>query len=133
MQIPSVTVNIFRYYYKMSRKFGSEGHDKLLFSLQQSPLIGQFKQVAVVYENLNDDFQIAQMVSLAKQKKKFLGADIKVVLDNGLAVNVLNFWWHYMPLFGYPFYLWLMPPILLVGIIVFSGYKLVQRARNETT
>jgi hypothetical protein len=96
-------------------------------------LIGQFKQVAVVYENLNDDFQIAQMVSLAKQKKKFLGADIKVVLDNGLAVNVLNFWWHYMPLFGYPFYLWLMPPILLVGIIVFSGYKLVQRARNETT
>ena len=70
VQIPSVTVNIFRYYYKMSRKFGSEGHDKLLFSLQQSPLIGQFKQVAVVYENLNDDFQIAQMVSLAKKKKK---------------------------------------------------------------
>jgi hypothetical protein len=95
-------------------------------------LNGQFKQVAVVYENLDDDFQIAQMVSLAKKKEKFLGADIKVVLDNGLAVNVPNFWWYYMRLFGYPFYLWLLPPILLVGVMVFSGYKLIQGARSKT-
>ncbi len=133
VQIPSITVNISRYYYEMSEQFGSGGHDKLLFSLEQSPLIGQFKQVAVVYENLNDDFQIVQMVSLAKKKEKFIGADIKVVLDNGLAVNVPNFWWYYMYLFGYPFYLWLLPPILLAGVAVFSGYKLAQGARSETT
>ena len=133
VQIPSITVNISRYYYEMSQQFGSGGHDKLLFSLKQSPLIGQFKQVAVVYENLNDDFQIVQMVSLAKKKEKFLGADIKVVLDNGLAVNVPNFWWYYMYLFGYSFYLWLLPPILLAGIAVFSGYKLAQGGRSETT
>ena len=132
VQIPSITVNIARYYYEISQQFGSVGHDKLLFSLGQSPLIGQFKQVAVVYENLDDDLQIAQMVSLAKKKKNFLGADIKVVLDNGLAVNVPNFWWYYMRLFGYPFYFWLLPPILLAGIIAISGYKLVQGARNET-
>jgi hypothetical protein len=132
VQIPSITVNISRYYYEMSQQFGSAGHDKLLFSLKQSPLIGQFKQVAVVYENLNDDLQIAQMVSLAKKKKKFLGADIKVVLDNGLAVNVPNFWWYYMRLFGYPFYLWLLPSILFAGVAVVSAYKLVQATRNET-
>jgi hypothetical protein len=132
VQIPSITVNIARYYYEMSQQFGSVGHDKLLFSLEQSPLIGQFKQVAVVYGNLDDELQIAKMVSLAKKKENFLGADIKVVLDNGLAVNVPNFWWYYMRLFGYPFYLWLLPPILLAGIIAISGYKLVQGARNET-
>lgn len=59
VQIPAITVNISRYYYEMSQQFGLSGHDKLLFSLQQSSLIGQFKQVAVVYENLEDDFQIA--------------------------------------------------------------------------
>jgi hypothetical protein len=45
------------------------GHEKLLFSLGKSPLIGQFKQVAVVYENLGDDFQIAEMISFAKKGK----------------------------------------------------------------
>ena len=133
VQIPSITVNISRYYYEMSHQFGSAGHEKLLFLPEQSPLIGQFKQVAVVYENLDDDLQIAQMVSLVKKKENFLGADIKVVLDNGLAVNVPNFWWYYMRLFGYPFYLWLLPPILFVGVMLFSGYKLAQVTKSETT
>jgi hypothetical protein len=132
VQIPSITVNISRYYYEMSRQFGTAGHEKLLFSLKQSPLIGQFKQVAVVFENLGDDLQIAEMVSLAKKKENFLGADIKVVLDNGLAVNVPNFWWYYMRLFGYPFYLWLLPPILFAGVMLFSGYKLAQVIKSET-
>lgn len=132
IQIPSITVNIARYYYEMSQQFGSEGNDKLHFSLKQSPLIGQLKQVAVVYENMNDDLQIAQMVSLAKKKEKFLGADIKVVLENGLAVNVPNFWWYYMRLFGYPFYFWLLPPILLAGVAGISGYKLIQGARRDS-
>jgi hypothetical protein len=132
VQISSITVNISRYYYEMSRQFGTAGHEKLLFSLEQSPLIGQFKQVAVVYENLGDDLQIAQMVSLAKKKENFLGADIKVVLDNGLAVNVPNFWWYYMRLFGYPFYFWLLPPILLASVMFFSGYKLAQVIKSET-
>ena len=68
----------------------ARGHEKLLFSQVKSPLIGQFKQVAVFYENLGDDFQIAEMISFAKIGK-FLGEDIKVVLDNCLAVNVPNF------------------------------------------
>ena len=58
----SITVNISRYYYEMSQQFGSRGHDKFVLLLEQSSLIGQFKQVAVVYENLDDVFQIAQMV-----------------------------------------------------------------------
>ena len=133
VQIPSITVNIAIYYYDISQQFGSVGHDKLLFSLEQSPLIGQFKQVAVVYENLDDELKIAQMVSLANKRENFLGADIKVVLDNGLAVNVPNFWWYYMRLFGYTFYFWLLPPILFAGVMLFSGYKLAQVIKSETT
>jgi hypothetical protein len=52
IQLPSVTVNVARYYYEMSRDFGSLGHDQILFSPQYSQLLGQSKQVAVVFENL---------------------------------------------------------------------------------
>ena len=128
IQLPSVTVNVARYYYEMSRDFGSLGHDQILFSPQYSQLLGQSKQVAVVFENLGDELQMAQMVSLAKKGERFLGADVSVVLENGLAVNAPNFWWYYMYLFGYPFYFWLLPPVALVGVIMVSGYKLYRRA-----
>lgn len=128
VQLPSVTVNVARYYYEMSRDFGSLGHDQILFSPQYSQLLGQSKQVAVVFENLGDELQMAQMVSLAKKGERFLGADVSVVLENGLAVNAPNFWWYYMYLFGYPFYFWLLPPVALVGVIMVSGYKLYRRA-----
>jgi hypothetical protein len=128
IQLPSVTVNVARYYYEMSRDFGSLGHDQILFSPQYSQLLGQSKQVAVVFENLDDELQMAQMVYLAKKGERFLGADVSVVLENGLAVNAPNFWWYYMYLFGYPFYFWLLPPVALVGVIMVSGYKLYRRA-----
>ena len=128
IQLPSITVNVARYYYEMSRDFGSLGHDQILFSPQYSQLLGQSKQVAVVFENLDDELQMAQMVSLAKKGERFLGADVSVVLENGLAVNAPNFWWYYMYLFGYPFYFWLLPPVALVGVIMVSGYKLYRRA-----
>jgi len=128
IQLPSVTVNVARYYYEMSRDFGSLGHDQILFSPEYSQLLGQSKQVAVVFENLDDELQMAQMVSLAKKGERFLGADVSVVLENGLAVNAPNFWWYYMYLFGYPFYFWLLPPVALVGVIMVSGYKLYRRA-----
>ena len=124
IQLPSVTVNASRYYYELSQEFGSLGHDRLLFTPKYSQLIGQFKQVAVVFENLDDELQMAQMVSLAKKGERFLGADVGVVLENGLAINAPNFWWYYMYLFGYPFYFWLLPPVALVGTIMVSGYKL---------
>ena len=130
IQLPSVTVNIARYYYEMSRDFGRLGHDQILFSPKHSQLIGQFDQVAKVFENLDDDFQMAQMISLAKKGERFLGADIGVVLENGLAVNAPNFWWYYMYLFGYPFYFWLLPPVALVGVIAFTGYKLYRETGN---
>ena len=124
IQLPSVTVNVSRYYYEMQQKFGSLGHDRILFSPQHSQLVGQFTQVVKVFENLDDEFQMANMVSLAKKGQRFVGADIKIVLENGLAVNAPNFWWYYMHLFGYPFYFWLLPPVFLLGIIGVSGYQL---------
>ena len=130
IQLPSVTVNIARYYYEMSRDFGSLGHDQILFTPKYSQLIGQPRQVGKVFENLDDDLQMAQMVSLAKKGERFLGADIDVVLENGLAVNAPNFWWYYMYLFGYPFYFWLLPPVALVGVIAVSGYRLYRETGN---
>jgi hypothetical protein len=131
IQLPSVSVNVARYYYVMHQELGSFGHDRILYSPKHSQLIGQYKQVAVVFENLDDDFQVAQMVSLAKKKERFLGADIKVVLENGLAVNAPNFWWYYVRLFGYPFYFWLLPPVILVGVIAVSGYRLYRVTGNS--
>ena len=130
IQLPSVTVNIARYYYEMSRDFGSLGHTQILFSPKYSQLIGQFRQVGKVFENLDDDLQIAQMVSLAKKGEQFLGADISVVLENGLAVNAPNFWWYYIYLLGYPFFLWLLPPATLLGVIAVTGYKLYRETGN---
>ena len=124
IQLSSVTVNIARYYYEMSRDFGSLGSERMLFLPKYSQLIGQFKQVSKVFEGLDDDFQMAQMVSLAKKGERFLGADISVVLENGLAVNAPNFWWYYMYLFGYPLYFWLLPPVSLVAVVAVSGFKL---------
>jgi len=131
IQLPSVTVNIARYYYEMNKQFGTYGHDRILFSPRYSQLIGQFKQVAVVFDNLGDDIQMAQMASMAKNGERFLGADISVVLDNGLAVNAPNFWWYYMRVFGYPFYFWLLPPVALVGIIAVSGSRLYRETNNH--
>jgi hypothetical protein len=115
----------------MSRDFGSLSSERILFSPEYSQLIGQFKQVAKVFESLDDDFQMAQMVSLAKKGERFLGADISVVLENGLAVNAPNFWWYYMYLFGYPFYFWLLPPVSLIAVIAVSGYKLYRETDNS--
>ena len=126
IQIPSIMVNISRYYYEINKQFGSQGHEKLLFSFKESPLIGQFKQVAKVYSLLANDFQIQKMVSFAKQKKNFLGEDVSVVLKNGLAINSPNFWWYYMWLFGYSFLFWLVPPVLFLSIMIITGYKLIK-------
>ena len=129
IQIPSITVNISRYYYEINKQFGSQGHEKLLFSFEESPLIGQFKQVAKVYAILDNALQVQKMVSFAKEKKKFLGENVNVVLKNGLAINSPNFWWYYMWLFGYSFLFWLVPPILFLSIMIITGYKLIK----ETT
>ena len=119
IQIPSIIVNISRYYYEITKQFGSQGHEKLLFSVEKSPLIGQFKQVAKVYAVLDNALQVQKMVSFAKEKKNFLGENVNIVLKNGLAINSFNFWWYYMWLFGYSFIFWLVPPILFLSIVIY--------------
>ena len=130
IQIPSIMVNISRYYYEINKKFGSQGHEKLLFSFEESPLIGQFKQVAEVYAVLGNASQVQKMVAFAKEKKNFLSENVSVVLKNGLAINSLNFWWYYMWLFGYSFLFWLVPPVLFLSIMIITGYKLIKETRR---
>ena len=131
IQIPSIMVNISRYYYEINKQFGSQGNEKLLFSFEESPLIGQFKQVAKVHAIMDNAFQVQKLVSFAKEKKNFLGENVDIVLKNGLAINSFNFWWYYMWLFGYSFLFWLVPPIVFLSIMVVTGYKLVKKQEEH--
>lgn len=124
IQIPSVTVNISRYYYDLRQQYQEQAHDLLLYSPAHSPLIGQVKQVAKVFVRLNDEEFVDQLVAQALAGKRFLGTTDEEVLEKGLAVNAPNFWWYFMYLFGYSAYFTFIPAIVLLSISLFCGYKL---------
>lgn len=124
IQIPSVTVNIARYYYDLRSQYQDQADHMLLYSPAHSPLIGQVKQVATVFKNLQDKEFIDKIVSHAQAKTKFLGKTDKEVLEKGLAINVPNFWWFFLYLLGYPAVMTFFPAGILVLITVICGYKI---------
>lgn len=123
-QIPSVMVNISRYYYDLRQQYQEQAHDMLLYSPAHSPLIGQLKQVVKVFNQLQDKEFMAQLVDHALAGKKFLGTSDIEVLEKGLAVNAPNFWWYFMSLFGYSAGLTFFPAIVLLALSLLCGYKL---------
>jgi len=123
IQIPSVTVNIARYYYDLRLQYPDRAHDMLLYSPAHSPLIGQVKEVAAVFNRLGDREFLDRLVAHAQAKTKFLGQSDREVLEKGLAINVPNFWWVFMRLFGYPVTLTFLPAIVLLSLVLFCGYK----------
>jgi hypothetical protein len=124
IQIPSVTVNISRYYYDLRQQHQDQAHDMLLYSPAHSPLIGQVQQVAKVFVRLNDKEFVDRLVTQALAGKRFLGTSDAEVLEKGLAVNAPNFWWVFMYLFGYPAYFTFVPAIGLLSTSLFCGFKL---------
>lgn len=124
IQIPSVMVNISRYYYDLRQQYHEKAHDMLLYSPAHSPLIGQVKQVAKVFKRLHDKEFVDQLVTQALAGKRFLGTSDNEVLEKGLAVNAPNFWWYFMYLFGFSAWLIFFPVIVLLSISMFCGYKL---------
>jgi len=125
IQIPSVTVNISRYYYDLRQQYEERAHDMLLYSPAYSPLIGQVKQVVKVFKRLHDKEFVDRLVTQALAGKRFLGTSDAEVLENGLAVNAPNFWWVFMYLFGYSAWVTFFPAIVLLSISLFCGYNLV--------
>ena len=124
IQIPSVTVNISRYYYDLRNQYQDRAHDMLLYSPAHSPLVGQVGQVVKVVARLNDETFVDRLVTEAKAGTRFLGSSDAEVLEKGLAVNAPNFWWVFMYLFGYPAYLTFLPALMLLSTSLFCGYKL---------
>jgi hypothetical protein len=124
IQIPSVTVNISRYYYDLRQQYQEQAHDMLLYSPTHSPLIGQGKQVVKVFSQLNDKEFMDQLVAHALAGTRFLGTSDEDVLEKGLAVNAPNFWWYFMYLFGFSVWLTFFPAIVLLAIGLFCSYKL---------
>lgn len=124
IQIPSVTVNISRYYYDLRNQYPDRAHDMLLYSPAHSPLIGQVGQVVKVFARLNDKEFMDQLVAQAAAGTRFLGSSDEEVLEKGLAVNAPNFWWVFMHLFGYPAFLTFFPACALLSTSLFCGYKL---------
>ncbi len=131
IQVPSVTVNISRYYYDLRQQYQDQAHDMLLYSPAHSPLIGQVQQVAKVFARLNDKAFMDRLVTQAQAGKKFLGTSDAEVLEKGLAVNAPNFWWVFMILFGYPAYLTFVPAIVLLSTSLFCGYKLYKTQEDR--
>ncbi len=124
IQIPSVTVNISRYYYDLRQQYKEEAHDMLVYSPAHSPLIGQVQQVVKVFNRLQDKEFMDRLVDHARAGKKFLGTSDAEVLEKGLAVNAPNFWWYFMYLFGYSAALTFFPAIVLLFLGLICGYKL---------
>jgi hypothetical protein len=130
IQTASVLVNPARYYYDLRQQFGERSETLLIHSPQHSPLVGQWKQVMVVMRQMGDQQRIEAMVFDAKSGRQFIGKSDKEVLENGLAVNVPNFWWYYMKLFGYPWLLYGFPPMLLTGTFLFCGFYISKIHRH---
>ena len=133
LQISSVTVNPARYYYNLDSRFNEKAHDLLIYSPAYSPLIGQFKEVGVVFKNMGDKEFRKNLVRQATSKKTFLGENSTDVLENGLSVNAPNFWWYYMYLFGYPFYLTILPPLILLFTAIYCGFRIFMVVKMSST
>jgi hypothetical protein len=128
IQIPALLVNIARYDYHMKVSYGAPSNEMLLFSPRHSPVIGQAREVAIVFRNLWNKAFMDRLASQALEKKSFSGASYEDVLENALALNALNFWWFYMYLLGFP--LAFAPPALIFLLAVFFGQKI--RALGKT-
>ncbi len=98
------------------------GHEQLLFIPQYSQLIGQFKQVMMVFENLGDRTQVVQMVSLVKKGERLFSADINMALETACGQRS-KFLVVLYALVRLPLVFLLIPPVALEGIIMISGYK----------
>ena len=123
VQIPAVLVNPSRYYYTLRLQYKDEMMDQLIYTPKNSPILGQWEEVKKVIGNLRDREYLKTLVSYAKSQRSFIGQGDEEVLNCGLALNVPNFWWFYLYLYGFP--LWVISGVLCLLIFCISllGYR----------
>ena len=123
IQIPALIVNVSRYHYTLRVKHGEQIMERLVYVPQDSPLLGQWGEMFKVIGNMRNPEYLEEIVSLAKNQKRFIGESDQEVLKHGLALNVPNFWWFYLCLYGFP--LWVISGVLCLLIFCISllGYR----------
>lgn len=98
--------------------------NKLIYSPKDSPIIGQWKEVKKIVGNLRNHEYLESLVSQAKSQKNFIGKNDEEVLKFGLALNVPNFWWVYLYLYGFPSWCAFGIPLLLMIFVIWLGVKI---------
>jgi hypothetical protein len=123
VQLPALIVNVSRYHYTLRVAHGDQMMNKLIYTPQDSPLVGQWREVMKVAGNLKNPHYLRELTSLAKNQTMFIGKGDEEVLNCGLALNVPNFWWFYLYLYGFP--LWVISGVLclLIFCIALLGYR----------
>ena len=126
IQVPSLLVNVSRYHYTLRLQYKDKMMDQLVYAPKHSPIIGQWRELKKVIGNLKDREELKTLVADAKSGRSFIGKSDEEVLSYGLALNVPNFWWVYLYLYGFPSWCAFGVPLLLVilvswlGIIIFK-------------
>lgn len=126
VQVPSLLVNVSRYHYTLRLQYKDEMMNHLIYAPKNSPILGQWKEVKKVMGNLEKRKYLKDLVSQAKDQRSFLGKSDEEILTYGLALNVPNFWWFYLYLYGFPSWIAFGIPVLLVMIIVSLGVIIIQ-------
>ncbi len=130
IQVPAVSVNMARFYYQLQTQY-TKPETLLLYDVAHSPLIGQWRQLAEVLRGMGDSATMQKRTEMALQGTRFAGRNVGEALQWGLAVNAPNFWWYYLKRFGYPMVLFAGPPIVLLCLTLFCGYKLGKHLKDE--
>jgi 4-amino-4-deoxy-L-arabinose transferase-like glycosyltransferase len=123
VQVPSLLANISRYHYTLRLQYKHEMMEQLIYNPMHSPIIGQWGEVVKVVGNLKKREYLERLITHAKDQKSFIGKGDEEVLNYGLALNVPNFWWVYLYLYGFPAKMILSIVVLLVATIFICGYK----------
>jgi hypothetical protein len=131
VQLPALIVNVSRYHYTLRVAHGDQMMNRLIYAPKDSPLVGQWREVIKVVGNLKNPHYLRELASLAKNQKMFIGKGDEEVLNCGLALNVPNFWWFYLYLFGFPIWIIFAILFLLLSGISLLGYKLYGLCRID--
>ena len=125
IEIAGLTVSPSRHYYKMRIKYGQEGMAPIIaHNFKEGLLVGQIFEVGEVLKNTIDKNKLQEMTGLALKRKSFLGEDDCFILKYGLTLNVPNFWWFYLYLYGFPPGIILFIIIVLISVIFICSFNL---------
>jgi hypothetical protein len=131
IQIPAVCVNPQRSYYQVSsiEKDPEKWIEMITFNPRYSPIVLQTQSMGIVFSNVKSKNYLSRLMKDAKEGRSFRNADLNEVLREGLTVNAPNFWWFYLYLYGFPSWISLGIPILLLFMVISLGI-VVFRATN---